>query len=97
MSKENDPDGDSELLFKIYENLIRTEEKLKALTEANQKDHDIIKNDIKKIEELHSKFEERLNTVEHSKFQLDWTWKTIIFLMGLIPTVLAILSALQII
>jgi len=97
MSKENNPDGDQELLFKIYENLIRTEEKLKALTESNKIEHEDIKEDLKKSCKKQEEMDKRLQDLEKKGFALTWTWKLFIFLIGLIPTILTILNALGII
>ena len=90
MSKEKDPDQD--LLFKIYENLIRTEEKLKALIESNQKEHGFLKEHIEKVSKLSEELDKRMDDVEKKGFALTWTWKLAIFLFGAIPTILTILK-----
>lgn len=86
-------DRDS-LLWKIYENLIRTEERLKALADANTIDH----NDIRKeLITTYSKQEElgkRIEKLEHRDIQLSTTWKIIIMILGAIPTILTILNIL---
>lgn len=95
MNKENDPD--QELLFKIYQNLIRTEERLKALSESNQKEHSFLKEEIAKLCKLSEDFDKRVEEIEQKKLVLTWTWKAIIFIIGLIPTILIILNALGVI
>lgn len=97
MNKENRSDTDSDLLFKIYENLIRTEERLKALSELNKTEHQEIRDDVTKACTKQEELEKRVLELEKHKFALSWTWKIIIFFIGLIPTVIAILATLNII
>lgn len=92
-----DKESREEMLWKIYENLIRTEERLKALNETNTLEHDTIKIEIVKITKKYEELEARLDKVEHRGIALSTTWKITLFLFGAIPTIITILDLIGVI
>lgn len=92
VSKVNDTELEKDILWKIHENLIRAEERLRALIEANSSEHKDIRADlldaIKKTEEM----EKRIKKLEDKAIAISTSWKIAFFLIGSIPTIILILD-----
>ena len=59
-----DKKKDNDLLLKIYENLVRTDEKLRGLIENNRLEHDKIISEIKDIISTQKELDKRIQTLE---------------------------------
>ena len=67
-----------DLLFRINDNLIRLDEKVKALTEANKKEQGQICEEIKEILNKHEELMKRIDKLELEGVKLSIFWKILV-------------------
>ena len=71
---------DKELLFKILENLARTDERVKALVEANKDAHTVLKESITNINTVNKELCDRVDALEKEGVKLSLFWKLLLIL-----------------
>jgi len=93
--------NNSELLTELRIEFATLAEQFKAACESNNKDHSEIKEQLTSLSKIAGEeikqIEERLRKLEDKSLTLSVTWKTIIFLIGAAPIILAVLEHFKII
>lgn len=82
------PQSKNDLLWKIHEDLIRTDERLKALGDANELTHKQLSQECKNLSTTLKEMDNRIKMLEEEKVKIGILWKALTVLIPLTITVL---------
>lgn len=84
MTDETKPLSDNDLLFKIYEKVVRMEERLIASIESNSKEHDSIHQELIELKVEKEKLKDRIMSLEQEGVKLSLFWKFIVIMAPIV-------------